>query len=392
MHYDDSLLGQVLDDLERRKLLDRTIVIVTSDHGIEFDENRLGFKGHGTAYSEYQMRTPLVVRWPGRPPGKVTRRTSHNDIAPTLLTELFGCANPPSDYASGSSLFSDAQWSWLVVASYREYAVVEPERVTVVFPAGYEVRGPDYRLARTQSAAPRRAARRDAGDEPVLSLRAGPLGVLLLGAMCAAAAPVSAEQAGSGIVRVVGDRLNLVIALEGAAPVEWRACHPSCTNADAGTGTAVWLIGAGDPAIRLVVRDLDPPLDLQGLVSVSLTEDESARASRPSRPTCRCPASRLVKIVEVSHNGYEVVMTERMIGPNAAAFMSGRRLTLELGAVRGLAPPPAADRHDARADDSIIVTGRVRTVRDDRREPNRRSAPATGSDSTVASGRCSFAR
>ena len=158
LHYIDSLLGQVLDDLERRKLADRTIVIVTSDHGLEFDENRLGFKGHGTAYSEEQMRSPLVVRWPGRPPGKVSRRTSHNDIAPTLLTELFGCTNPPSDYASGASLFSDAQWGWLVVASYREYAVVEPERVTVVFPAGYEVRGPGYRLARSQ-APPRDAMR-----------------------------------------------------------------------------------------------------------------------------------------------------------------------------------------------------------------------------------------
>jgi membrane-anchored protein YejM (alkaline phosphatase superfamily) len=151
VHYVDSVLGQVLDDLQRRKLLDRTVVIVTSDHGIEFDENGLGFKGHGTAYSDYQMHIPLVVRWPGRPPGKIARRTSHNDIAPTVLTELFGCTNPPSDYASGSSLFSDTQWSWLVVASYREYAVVEPERVTVVFPANYEIRGPDYRLARTQA-------------------------------------------------------------------------------------------------------------------------------------------------------------------------------------------------------------------------------------------------
>jgi len=150
VHYVDSLVGQALADLERRKLLDRTIVIVTSDHGIEFDENRLGFKGHGTAYSQEQMRTPLVVRWPGRPPQHVAHRTSHNDIAPTLLTELFGCENPPSDYASGSSLFSGAEWSWLVVASYREFAVVEPERVTVVFPAGFEVRGPDYRLLPTQ--------------------------------------------------------------------------------------------------------------------------------------------------------------------------------------------------------------------------------------------------
>jgi uncharacterized protein len=158
VHYVDALLGQVLDDLQRRKLLDRTVVIVTSDHGIEFDENGLGFKGHGTAYSDYQMHIPLVVRWPGRPPGRITRRTSHNDIAPTVLTELFGCTNPPSDYASGFSLFSGTQWSWLVVASYREYAVVEPERVTVVFPANYEIRGPDYRLARTQ-APPRDALR-----------------------------------------------------------------------------------------------------------------------------------------------------------------------------------------------------------------------------------------
>ena len=69
VHFIDSLFGGVLDDLERRKLLDRTVVVVTSDHGMEFDENGLGFTGHSTAYSEYQMHTPLVVRWPGRPPG-----------------------------------------------------------------------------------------------------------------------------------------------------------------------------------------------------------------------------------------------------------------------------------------------------------------------------------
>jgi hypothetical protein len=77
-----------------------------------------------------------------------------------LLTELLGCANPPADYASGSSLFSDAQWTWLVVASYREYAVVEPGRVTVVFPSGYEVRGRNYRLEPSQ--APPRATMRAA--------------------------------------------------------------------------------------------------------------------------------------------------------------------------------------------------------------------------------------
>ena len=47
------------------------------------------------------VHTPFVIRWPGRLPARITRRTSHNELVPTLLTELFGCANPPCDYASG---------------------------------------------------------------------------------------------------------------------------------------------------------------------------------------------------------------------------------------------------------------------------------------------------
>ena len=146
VHYVDSLVGRVLDDLERRQLLERTVVIVTSDHGMEFDETGQGFTGHGTSFSVYQMRTPLVLRWPGRPPGRVVRRTSHNDLAPTLLSQLFGCTNPPSDYASGHDLFSDAQWDWLIATGYRDYALIEPEQVTVVYSASYEVRDRSYRL------------------------------------------------------------------------------------------------------------------------------------------------------------------------------------------------------------------------------------------------------
>ena len=158
VNYVDSLLGRVLDDLERRHLLEHTVVIVTSDHGMEFDENGLGFTGHGTAFSEYQLRTPLVIRWPGRSPARVTRRTSHNDLAPTLVTEVFGCANPPSDYSSGASLFSDHQWDWLIAASYGDIALVEPDRVTVVLPSGLEMRDREYRLL-PRPALPRHALR-----------------------------------------------------------------------------------------------------------------------------------------------------------------------------------------------------------------------------------------
>ena len=146
VHFVDALVRGVLEDLERRKLLDRTVVIVTSDHGVEFDENGLGFVGHGTAYSDLQLHTPLLVRWPGRPPGRILRRTSHFDLAPTLLTGVFGCANPPSDYASGEDLFADRQWDWLIAASYSSFALIEPDQVTIVSPASYEIRDRTYRL------------------------------------------------------------------------------------------------------------------------------------------------------------------------------------------------------------------------------------------------------
>jgi membrane-anchored protein YejM (alkaline phosphatase superfamily) len=146
VRYVDALVGRVLDDLKRRQLLDHTVVIITSDHGTEFNENGLGFTGHGTSFSDYQVRTPFLLRWPGKPPERITRRTSHNDLAPTLLTELFDCANPPADYASWHSLFSHAEWDWLITLSHNDFALLEPEQVTIVYPSGNEVRDRRYRL------------------------------------------------------------------------------------------------------------------------------------------------------------------------------------------------------------------------------------------------------
>ena len=146
VRYVDALVGRVLDDLKRRQLLDHTVVIITSDHGTEFNENGLGFTGHGMSFSDYQVRTPFLLRWPGKLPERITRRTSHNDLAPTLLTELFDCANPPADYASGHSLFSHAEWDWLITLSHNDFALLEPEQVTIVYPSGNQVRDRRYRL------------------------------------------------------------------------------------------------------------------------------------------------------------------------------------------------------------------------------------------------------
>jgi hypothetical protein len=145
--FDDELVGQVLDDLNKRGLMDNTVVIISSDHGEEFNENGDGIKGHGSGYSRYQLGIPMLVSWPGIEPQRISKRTSHYDIAPTLMRRLLGCSNEYSDYSSGQDLFTGQGWDWLVAGSYYNYAVLEPGQITVTFPNGtYEVRDDKYQL------------------------------------------------------------------------------------------------------------------------------------------------------------------------------------------------------------------------------------------------------
>lgn len=147
VHYVDSLVGQVLDDLGSRGLADRTAVLLTSDHGEEFGESGAEFQVHGSGYSRYQLQVPLLLYIPGQSPGVRTTRTSHYDVPPTLLGRVFGCTNDPADYSAGADLLTRSDWEWLVAGSYYNYAVLEPGRIIVTFPNGlFEVRDDDYRL------------------------------------------------------------------------------------------------------------------------------------------------------------------------------------------------------------------------------------------------------
>jgi membrane-anchored protein YejM (alkaline phosphatase superfamily) len=149
VHFVDGLVASVLEDLERRGLMESTVVLITSDHGEEFGESGAELEKHGSGYTRYQLVTPMVLHWPGRAGGVVhEHRTSHYDIVPTLMQEMFGCENPAGDYSVGNNLFELKEWDWMVAGSYYNYAVLEPDQVTVTFPNGlYEVRDWDYRLS-----------------------------------------------------------------------------------------------------------------------------------------------------------------------------------------------------------------------------------------------------
>lgn len=111
----DSLIGLVIDNLREHDLLTNTVVIITGDHGQEFNENKKNYWGHSGNYTKYQIQVPLILHYPSVKGKKLTYRTTHYDIVPTLLSFALGVANPPSDYSMGQYLQDSTSRGWHIV-------------------------------------------------------------------------------------------------------------------------------------------------------------------------------------------------------------------------------------------------------------------------------------
>jgi arylsulfatase A-like enzyme len=101
IRYTDDELRKFVDFLRDQKLLDRTAIVLTSDHGEEFAEH--GFRRHGPTLYDEVTRVPLILWGPSLlPRGKrVTETVGHIDLMPTIL-DIAGLAAPTG--ASGMSL------------------------------------------------------------------------------------------------------------------------------------------------------------------------------------------------------------------------------------------------------------------------------------------------
>ena len=81
----DQQIVQLLDQLDRLSLTDKTIVIFTSDHG-ELLGAHGGLSGKGTTTYRQQNHVPMLVVHPGMPGGqRCLETTSHLDIVPTVV-------------------------------------------------------------------------------------------------------------------------------------------------------------------------------------------------------------------------------------------------------------------------------------------------------------------
>lgn len=120
----DLLIGRVIDALREKGMLENTLIVITGDHGQEFNENRKNYWGHGSNFSPIQLRVPFMVHRPGVAPAVKHHRTTHYDFAPTVMREVLNVANPISDYGVGHLLDDSCPRSWHVVGDYMDYGFI----------------------------------------------------------------------------------------------------------------------------------------------------------------------------------------------------------------------------------------------------------------------------
>jgi hypothetical protein len=87
----DRALGDLLAGLRSQGLEDRTLVLLTADHGEAFGEHNSWY--HGTTVYEEMMRVPLVVTGTGVAPRRIDEPVTTLDLGPTII-DLFGLATP----------------------------------------------------------------------------------------------------------------------------------------------------------------------------------------------------------------------------------------------------------------------------------------------------------
>jgi len=127
VHYIDGLFGEIWQTMEQYQDVEDTLSIVTSDHGEEFNDNKLGYWGHGNNFSQPQIAVPMLMQLPkakqSSQPKEIALLSGHVDIVPTVLQEALSCTNPLSDYSTGFNLYElPEKRAGLISASYKDKA------------------------------------------------------------------------------------------------------------------------------------------------------------------------------------------------------------------------------------------------------------------------------
>lgn len=138
----DEGVGRLLDELEAQRARDDTLIVYTSDHGLNLGHHGLWGKGNGSKplnMLEESIRVPLIVNLPGAITGGTRRAefVTHCDLHATLL-DFAGAASPDRERQPGRSYKaillgeSDTDWRNVYFGEYGRTRAIRDRRYKLV--------------------------------------------------------------------------------------------------------------------------------------------------------------------------------------------------------------------------------------------------------------------
>ncbi|WP_299664895.1 DUF3413 domain-containing protein [uncultured Psychromonas sp.] len=120
----DNQIQRLIETLKEQKQYQNTIIVITGTHG-------QSFKGQNTNDELINgSHVPLVIIWPDKTPKNIYRMTSHVDIIPTLMQDIFAVTNPANSYSSGQHLLDNNVRQYVLSGDIDNYIIYETDKIT----------------------------------------------------------------------------------------------------------------------------------------------------------------------------------------------------------------------------------------------------------------------
>jgi arylsulfatase A-like enzyme len=107
--YTDYHINRLLEGLKQRGFFSKTIILVTADHGEEFEDH--GGRQHSKTLYEEVIHIPLIIRVPGFGHQVIREFVVESDIAPTIA-DLVGLSFPSGVHGTAMPFDKDGFKPW----------------------------------------------------------------------------------------------------------------------------------------------------------------------------------------------------------------------------------------------------------------------------------------
>ncbi len=163
VYYIDSIIGKILSSPLIQDSKRPSVILITSDHGEEFNDLKKNFWGHNSNFSTFQLRVPMFINWNGHKSKFKTdlkskslkkdfkHMTTHNDISHTFLENVFNCLLSPQQ-SVGFNLYSLKKRFPLLVSTYSRHGILTEDKIySYERTQGYEVYDYNYNELKDQN-------------------------------------------------------------------------------------------------------------------------------------------------------------------------------------------------------------------------------------------------